>query len=72
MPLPDRGRLPDEKVAELAVLFARSGTPHAFGDAIALVYWSEPRGTVDIDINVFLPRAAVRIHGRLGLRINRR
>jgi len=55
MPLPDRGLLPDEKVAELAVLFERAGIPHAFGGAIALVYWSEPRGTVDIDINVFLP-----------------
>lgn len=55
MPLPDRSLLPDAKVAELAVLFAHARIPHAFGGAIALVYWSEPRGTVDIDINVFLP-----------------
>jgi len=55
MPLPDRGLLPDEKVAQLAVLLERARIPHAFGGAIALVYWSEPRGTVDIDINVFLP-----------------
>ena len=59
MPLPDRSLLPDEKVAQLAVLFREAGIPHAFGGAIALVYWSEPRGTVGIDINVFLATAEV-------------
>ena len=29
--------------------------PHAFGGAIALAYHAEPRGTVDIDVNVFVP-----------------
>src|SRR5919206_3189742 len=30
--------------------------PHAFGGAIALAYWTlEPRGTRDIDVNVFVP-----------------
>lgn len=30
---------------------------HAFGGAIALAYWTlEPRGTRDIDVNVFMPR----------------
>lgn len=28
---------------------------HAFGGALALGYVAEPRGTVDIDVNVFLP-----------------
>ncbi len=29
---------------------------HAFGGAIALAYWTEdPRGTSDIDVNIFLP-----------------
>jgi hypothetical protein len=29
---------------------------HAFGGAIALAYWtSDPRGTSDIDVNVFVP-----------------
>jgi hypothetical protein len=29
---------------------------HAFGGAIALAYWTEdPRGTSDIDVNVFVP-----------------
>ncbi len=32
--------------------------PHAFGGAIALAYWTlEPRGTRDIDVNIFLPAA---------------
>jgi hypothetical protein len=29
--------------------------PHAFGGAIALAYYAEPRGTIDIDLNVFVP-----------------
>lgn len=28
--------------------------PHAFGGALALAYWAEPRATVDIDLNVFV------------------
>jgi hypothetical protein len=31
-----------------------AGIPHAFGGAIALAYWTEePRGTRDLDVNVF-------------------
>ena len=30
-------------------------TPHAFGGALALAYHAEPRATVDIDLNVFIP-----------------
>jgi hypothetical protein len=29
--------------------------PHAFGGALALAYYAEPRATIDIDLNVFLP-----------------
>ncbi len=29
--------------------------PHAFGGAIALAYHAEPRATIDIDVNVFVP-----------------
>jgi len=32
-----------------------AGVPHAFGGALALAYVAEPRGTVDIDVNVFAP-----------------
>jgi hypothetical protein len=28
---------------------------HAFGGALALAYWAEPRATIDIDVNVFVP-----------------
>jgi hypothetical protein len=34
-----------------------AGLGHAFGGAIALAYYSIPRATVDIDINVFVPGA---------------
>lgn len=29
--------------------------PHAFGGALALAYYAEPRATIDIDLNVFVP-----------------
>lgn len=35
--------------------FDEAGIVHAFGGALALGYVAEPRGTVDIDVNVFLP-----------------
>jgi len=37
----------------------RDGIPHAFGGALALGYVAEPRGTADIDLNVFVPVADV-------------
>lgn len=47
--------MPDEKLVEIARIFDAARIPYAFGGAIALVYWGEPRGTIDIDVNVFLP-----------------
>jgi len=39
----------------------RGGIPHAFGGAIALAYWTrDPRGTSDLDINIFAPAAECR------------
>lgn len=32
-----------------------AGRTHAFGGALALSYIAEPRGTVDVDVNVFSP-----------------
>jgi hypothetical protein len=29
--------------------------PHAIGGALALAYYAEPRATIDIDVNVFVP-----------------
>jgi hypothetical protein len=48
----------DEKVALLARVLAVADVPHAFGGAIALAYYATPRGTRDVDINVFLPASA--------------
>jgi hypothetical protein len=30
---------------------------HAFGGALALAYYTEPRATIDVDVNVFVPPA---------------
>lgn len=39
----------------LAIHAALDEIPHAFGGALALAYYAEPRATVDIDVNVFVP-----------------
>jgi hypothetical protein len=53
-----------EKLLRIHEGLERSGVEHAFGGAIALAYWTEdPRGTSDIDVNLFTsnrePRAAL-------------
>lgn len=42
-----------EKVVALDLELSKSGIAHAFGGAIALAYYAEPRATIDIDINLF-------------------
>lgn len=42
-----------ERIAKLDEVL--SGIPHAFGGALALAYYAEPRATVDIDLNIFIP-----------------
>ncbi|HSS31785.1 MAG TPA: hypothetical protein VLL27_00705 [Solirubrobacterales bacterium] len=34
---------------------AGAKVPHAIGGALALAYYAEPRTTIDVDINVFVP-----------------
>lgn len=46
--------LPD-KVAALDRALGQAKIDHAFGGALALAYYAEPRATVDVDINVFVP-----------------
>ena len=46
--------LPD-KVVALNEALTRAKIDHAFGGALALAYYAEPRATVDVDINVFVP-----------------
>jgi hypothetical protein len=46
--------LPD-KVVAIDRALAAAKVPHAIGGAIALAYYAEPRATVDVDVNVFVP-----------------
>lgn len=39
----------------VAVDAALVDIPHAFGGALALAYYAEPRATIDIDLNLFVP-----------------
>ncbi len=52
---PELGPLPSEKIIALRDLFETNHVPYAFGGAIALFYYRDPRSTIDIDVNVFLP-----------------
>ena len=45
-------------VYEVHSHFDHDGVDHAFGGALALAYYVEPRGTVDVDVNVFVPFAS--------------
>lgn len=44
-----------EKVIAIHRALAAAKVPHAIGGAIALAYYAEPRATVDVDVNVFVP-----------------
>jgi len=46
---------PPAKIEALHRLLEEAGIPHAFGGAIALSFYAEPRETKDIDVNVFVP-----------------
>lgn len=50
--LPEKIVLIDERLKEARI-------PHAFGGALALAYYGEPRTTIDIDINVFVPTSHI-------------
>lgn len=43
-----------ELIVEVHRRFDDAGVSHAFGGALALAYVAEPRGTADIDVNVFM------------------
>ena len=55
----------------VAVHDALVEVPHAFGGALALAYYAEPRATIDIDLNVFAPprhaAAVLEVLGPLGV-----
>jgi len=46
-----------EKVVRLHETLDRAAIPHAFGGALALAYYAEPRVTVDVDLNLFVEPA---------------
>ncbi len=48
-----------DKVVALADAFRSHEIPFAFGGALALAYYAEPRATVDVDVNVFVAPDAV-------------
>lgn len=49
-----------ERLLAIHRVLDATAIPHAFGGAISLAYWTlNPRGTNDIDVNVFLPTANV-------------
>lgn len=43
-----------EKVVAIDDALADARLPHAFGGALALAYYAEPRATIDIDVNLFV------------------
>lgn len=48
--------LPD-KVVAIHERLTQARVPHAFGGALALAYYAEPRATIDIDLNIFVSPA---------------
>jgi hypothetical protein len=44
-----------EKVVAIHQRLDAARIPHAIGGALALAYYAEPRATVDVDVNVFVP-----------------
>jgi hypothetical protein len=46
--------LPDKVIAIHEALDEKR-IPHAIGGALALAYYAEPRATIDIDLNLFVP-----------------
>jgi hypothetical protein len=43
-----------EKIVAVDVCLSRAKIGHAFGGALALAYYAEPRATIDIDVNLFV------------------
>jgi hypothetical protein len=55
-----------QKVVAVDEALKSARIPHAFGGAIALAYYAEPRVTIDMDVNVFLtPDRFVRVRDAL-------
>src|SRR5688572_12718853 len=59
------------RAMQIADAFERANIPYAIGGALALGIWGVPRGTVDVDVNVFVEGddldRAIAILQRLGI-----
>ena len=58
--MPDARKIPPDpdsyQVAEeLAARLESTGCEYALGGAIALGFWAEARGTLDVDVTLYLP-----------------
>jgi len=54
-PLLDNEPSLPEKVLVIHEALGDAKIPHALGGALALAYYADPRATIDIDLNVFVP-----------------
>ena len=50
--MPNRFTDAAEAAGQLALALGRRGQDYAIGGAIALGYWSQPRGTIDVDLTL--------------------
>jgi hypothetical protein len=46
---------PAEVARDIAGALESRGYEHALGGAIALGYWGAPRGTIDVDVTIYVP-----------------
>lgn len=53
---PEQPLDPADIAVTLAIALDDCRCEYAIGGAIALGYWSEPRGTMDVDLTLFLPK----------------
>ncbi len=58
----------------LAKMLQQRGHEYAIGGAIALGYWGQPRGTVDVDVTIFLepgrPSSCLHLLEEMGCEVN--
>ena len=70
LPTPDAATTAQQLAARLDEV----SQPYAFGGAIALGYWAAPRGTLDVDLTLFLPpdrpAECVRLLHQLGCEVS--
>ena len=70
MPSPDAPADPIDVARYLGAALEERGQPYALGGAIALAYWGAPRGTLDVDLTLFLsaerPGECIRLLQEIG------